>query len=444
MASKAKHSRGRLRARRWWVAAAAAVLVAGGAAAAVLIRNGSSATAQHSGASSPSTNANAALVARLASSVTVTPAPGATQVPLDTPVTVATAMGTIRSVEVVSSADGTLPGAISTSGTQWQSSGALDPGVTYLVTVSIVGDRGLSAQVPSSFSTLTPTYKVTGSLYPFDGSTVGVGQPIVVHFSRSVRTPAAQSAVLSHLTVTSSMPITGGWHWFSPTELHFRPQVYWPTGDQVSVASDLRGWDAGAGAWGSGQVNVRFKIGDAHISVADLGKDLITVTDNGKQIGSYPISGGRTQYPTMTGTHIALDKSNVVIMDSATIGIPKGNPDYYYEKVYWDVRISDSGEFVHAAPWSTGSQGRSNVSHGCINLSTDRAQTFFNFSQVGDVIQVVDGPRPPVAGDHGVMDWSLAWSQWTPATVQVPPAPTTTTSTTPANTTTVATPSRTG
>jgi hypothetical protein len=39
-------------------------------------------------------------------------------------------------------------------------------------------------------------------------------------------------------------------------------------------------------------------------------------------------------------------------MDSATVGIPKGDPDYYYETVYWDTRISNGGMFVHAAPWS--------------------------------------------------------------------------------------------
>jgi hypothetical protein len=40
-------------------------------------------------------------------------------------------------------------------------------------------------------------------------------------------------------------------------------------------------------------------------------------------------------------------------------------------------RISNSGEFVHAAPWSVAQQGSSNASHGCINLSSDNAKWFF-------------------------------------------------------------------
>jgi lipoprotein-anchoring transpeptidase ErfK/SrfK len=125
-----------------------------------------------------------------------------------------------------------------------------------------------------------------------------------------------------------------------------------------------------------------------------------------------PISAGRDQYPTMTGTHIALYRQSDVLMDSSTVGIPRNSPDGYYEHVYFDVAITDGGEFVHAAPWSTGSQGRSNVSHGCVNLSNADAEWFFNFSHMGDVINVVNGPRGPELGDHGVMDWNTSWDKW--------------------------------
>ena len=107
----------------------------------------------------------------------------------------------------------------------------------------------------------------------------------------------------------------------------------------------------------------------------------------------------------MDGVHIVLDRASVVRMVSSTNGVPVNSPDGYDELVYSDVHISDSGEYVHAAPWSVNSQGRANVSHGCINLSPDNAQAFFAFSRVGDVVLVGGGPRPPAVGDHGVMDW---------------------------------------
>jgi len=135
-------------------------------------------------------------------------------------------------------------------------------------------------------------------------------------------------------------------------------------------------------------------------------------------VASYPLSAGRTNLPTMGGVHIAVYKSQVVRMISTTPG------DSYDELVYWDVNITDGGEFVHAAPWSTGAQGRSNVSHGCINLSPANATTFYNFSQIGDLVNVVGSPRPPSTGDHGTMDWTTPWAQFVPATTPVlPPLP---------------------
>jgi lipoprotein-anchoring transpeptidase ErfK/SrfK len=150
------------------------------------------------------------------------------------------------------------------------------------------------------------------------------------------------------------------------------------------------------------------------VSIANLATFTMSVSDNGRVVATYPISGGRPTDPTMGGTHIVLDRESVVRMNSATNGVPVNSPDGYDELVYSDVHISDSGEYVHAAPWSVSHQGSSNVSHGCINLSPADAQAFFDFSRVGDVVIVTGGPRPPAFGDHGVMDWSTDWAQYTP------------------------------
>lgn len=98
-------------------------------------------------------------------------------------------------------------------------------------------------------------------------------------------------------------------------------------------------------------------------------------------------------------------------MDSVTVDIPQGSPDYYYEKVYWNVKLTSGGEYVHAAPWSVGSQGRVNVSHGCVNASPADAQWFFGFSRVGDVVQVTGTGRPPDTSQAG-NDWSINWDTW--------------------------------
>ena len=352
-----------------------------------------------------------------------------------TPVTVVSRYGLLDSVEVTGG-DSPVPGALAPNRYKWTSAGDLAPGTTYKVTATVTGPRGVQAQQVASFSTLKPTLTVTNTLFPYGDMTVGVGEPVIVKFNHPITSTASQQSVLSHFTITESDPVPGGWHWFSPYELHFRPESYWPTGEKVTVVSNLDGWDAGDGRWGTGHVTASFVIGDSHIAVANLQTERMTVSVNGTVIATYPISGGRPQYPTMGGIHIVMDKEHVVHMVSSTVGIPVNSPNGYDEYVYNDVHISDSGEYVHDAPWSVGSQGVVNVSHGCINLSPNNSLAFFNFSQIGDIVQVDGSPRPPVLGDHGVMDWTTDWSQWTPATVQAAPGATTTTTTTTPPTTT--------
>jgi lipoprotein-anchoring transpeptidase ErfK/SrfK len=295
----------------------------------------------------------------------------------------------------------------------WRSRGLLLYGHAYQVTATVSGAANLLAQKTVNFRTLIPQNTVTASVWPTSGLTVGVGQPIVFTFSQPI--PAdARAGLERHLLVLGKPRVEGGWHWFNDHELHFRPKSLWPSGHKVTVLWSLSGWHAGGDVWGDGRGAAQFEIGDAHVSIADLATFRMTVTDNGRVVANYPMSGGKPSDPTMGGTHIVMDRQSVVRMNSATNGVPVDSPDGYDEIVYSNVHISDSGEYVHAAPWSTGSQGNANVSHGCINLSPEDAQAFFDFSRVGDVIIVTGGPRGPEAGDHGVMDWSTPWSEYTP------------------------------
>jgi lipoprotein-anchoring transpeptidase ErfK/SrfK len=180
----------------------------------------------------------------------------------------------------------------------------------------------------------------------------------------------------------------------------------------VSLSTNLAGVNAGNGVWGLTSRTVGFTVGDAHVSTVDIDAHQMTVTNNGAVVQTFKDSAGRDKYPTMGGFHIVLGKEPDVIMDSQTVGIPRNSPDGYYEHVAQDVNISNGGEFVHAAPWSVGAQGNSNVSHGCVNLAPSDATWFYNFSQRGDIIKVVNSPRPPDLGDSGTVDWNTSWDKW--------------------------------
>lgn len=352
--------------------------------------------------------------AELAASLSIVPASGATSVAPDAPIVVAAGAGHLTSVRVTSSSGTAVAGALRSSAGQWRSSGPLAYGTVYRVAARVSGEMQVSTESTATFRTLTPLEGVTASVFPSTGLSVGVGQPVVFRFSRAITGDAARAGVLRHLTIRESRPILGGWHWFSDRELHFRPKKFWPTGERVTVGWNLTGWNAGSDAWGQGDGAARFTVGNARVSVANLETHQMTVTENGRTIATYPISGGKPTDPTMGGVHIVLDRSSVVRMVSSTNGIPVNSPDGYDELVYDDVHISDTGEYVHAAPWSVRSQGRANVSHGCINLSPANARAFFDFSRVGDVVVVTGSPRAPVFGDHGVMDWDTSWAEFTP------------------------------
>jgi lipoprotein-anchoring transpeptidase ErfK/SrfK len=387
------------------------------------------------------TTSRASAEAVLVSRVVVAPASGGRHWSLDVPVTVRAAGARIEKVHITGG-PGThvLAGAIDPYTGVFRSTGTLYPSTTYTVSFVVAGDvgtaKGLSAQGARTFTTPAPSAaeSVTANVFPTPGISVGIGEPIIFMFSQPINSYAAQQSVLSHLHISMSKPVAGGWHWFSSVELHFRPTHYWPVGEGVEVSGNLSDWNAGSAEWGVGTLSTSFIVGEARISTVDLATHQMTVTQDGKLLYTWPISGGRLDDPSMDGTHIVMDRESEVDMNSATVGIPQGSPGAYNLKVYWDVHISDSGEYVHAAPWSVASQGFQNVSHGCINLSPARAEIFFHLSRVGDIVQVIGGPRAPVMGDHGVMDWSFGPGtvSWTPAavtqlTTSVTTLPTTTT-----------------
>ncbi|HVX17351.1 MAG TPA: Ig-like domain-containing protein [Acidimicrobiales bacterium] len=344
--------------------------------------------------------------------VTVTPAGAATGVALDAAPNVIVEHGRITNVALAAPGGQPVPGQISPDQHTWKASpGVLVPSTTYSGTVSVRGDNGKTIAQPWSFTTSAPARELhTDSVNVWDGGVYGVGMPIIVRLNTAI--PQAKRAELEQrITVTGTPTVTGAWRWFSDTELHWRPQNYWTPGTNVTVDINFAGFDVDGQTWGVDGRKISFAIGDSHISVVDAATHQMVVRTNGAVVKTMPVSTGRDKYPTKSGIHVINERAQKVIMDSATVGIPRNSPDGYYETVYWNVRISNSGEFVHAAPWSVGSQGRSNVSHGCVNVSTANAEWFFNYSRVGDVVQVVNTPEQ-LQPSNGYGDWQIPWAQW--------------------------------
>ena len=75
--------------------------------------------------------------------------------------------------------------------------------------------------------------------------------------------------------------------------------------------------------------------------------------------------------------------------------------------------ISNNGEFIHANPASAGAQGNTNVTNGCINLSTEDAEQYFYSSIYGDPVEVTGTSIQLSYTDGDIWDWAVDWYEWT-------------------------------
>jgi lipoprotein-anchoring transpeptidase ErfK/SrfK len=346
-----------------------------------------------------------------AASLAVVPAANAAAVAPGDPVTVTATGGTLASVSV-SGSGGAVKGTLNADKTVWTSTDKLGFGARYAVSAVATNSSGQKTTKTSAFTTANASKTVFPAVSPLTGMTVGVGMPVRVYFDNPV---TDRKAALARMKVTTSVSTVGAWHWFSATEVHWRPRTYWTPGTKVALDTDLRGVSLGPGTYGSVNADrhITFRIGASHVSIADARTHRMKVWINGKLTKNFPASLGKEVKGrfTHTGVHVVTDKKASMTMDSTTFGLAL-DAGGYRVPVQFATRISNGGEFVHSAPWSVAQQGKQNVSHGCVNLSPANAKWFYGISQPGDVVQVTGTPVPLTGKDTDIPDWTIPWSQW--------------------------------
>ncbi|MGW0040246.1 L,D-transpeptidase [Rhodococcus sp. NPDC003348] len=228
-------------------------------------------------------------------------------------------------------------------------------------------------------------------LNPSEGEVVGVAQPIIISFNEAI----GDRAVAERAIRISTTPKVedGHFYWTSDRQVRWRPSQFWPAHTEVVVEA--------------GGSRSAFRIGDALVTTADDATKQITVTRNGEVVKTMPTSLGKPGHETPNGTYIVGEKHRDMYMDSSTYGVPIDSPEGYRTYVEYATRISYSGIFVHAAPWSVNQQGYSNVSHGCLNVSTEDGKWFFENAGKGDPVIVVNTAGGTLDGRDGLGDWNL-------------------------------------
>jgi len=343
--------------------------------------------------------------------ISITPADGKKKVRLDSAIHVTAVGGQLVTVNLRDAGGDKVKGELSADGTTWAADDdGLEAGSKYRITATAKDANGLSTTEKSSFTTLKPALRASAYLTPGDEWNVGVGMPVIVTLTRSVA-DSQRDDIEDAISVVSKPATKGAWRWFSDYELQWRPAAYWQSGTKVSVTADLDGVEFRKGVWGKGEQAAKFSIGSRMVSTVDMKRHKLTVRKNGKVLRVIPITTGKPGFETREGTKVIMGRETSRQMNSETTGIDKDNPEYYNVKVKWAMRLTYSGEFLHAAPWSVGSQGRANVSHGCTGMSTANAQWLFNVSKVGDVVKYVGGSRPMEWG-NGYTAWNKTFKEW--------------------------------
>jgi lipoprotein-anchoring transpeptidase ErfK/SrfK len=264
--------------------------------------------------------------------------------------------------------------------------------------------HSLTSTAPSH-NAVKPARPVHASIFEADGHTYGIGMPIIVRFTKPVTDTAPfEAAATVHVDGTVA---AGAWYWERSgasgyaVEAHYRLQHFWPAHSRINVTLPIKGLSAGDGRSFDDSLTLDMRIGAAHISTVDASATHphMTITSDGRAMPTLPVSLGvdSPSAATMRGIKIVEEFDRVEDMD--------GTP------VPWSVRITNSGEFVHAAPWNS-EIGRENLSHGCTNLSTADAKWFYRFSRLGDVVKYPNAPGKVMPAWDGLGDWNVPWPQW--------------------------------
>jgi lipoprotein-anchoring transpeptidase ErfK/SrfK len=341
--------------------------------------------------------------------VSILPGDKAANVSPTLPVSVRVTGGALLQVALTNADGKAVAGTLSADRRSWTSSEPLGYGKTYTWTGSAAGSDHLSVPITGSFRTVTPKEELHATLNIGDGDTVGIAAPIILQFDDHV---SDKAAVERALQVQTSVPTEGSWAWLPDdnggSRAHYRPKDYWQSGTKVSVTAKLYGVAFGEGSYGREDISTQFTIGRAQIVKADVNSHRMIVIRDGPEVMNFPASYGLSSDPnrnTTSGIHVVMNKAQTVLMSNRAYG-------YVNIPEHWAVRISNNGEFIHANPETTGVQGSSNVTHGCVNLSTANAQEYYDSAIFGDPVEVTNSPTPLTGADGDIYDWTVPWDDW--------------------------------
>jgi lipoprotein-anchoring transpeptidase ErfK/SrfK len=352
--------------------------------------------------------------------VTYRPADKATDVKPTAPVSVEVRDGWFQHVALTKPDGKVVAGSLNRDRTIYTVTEPLGYDATYTWKGSAVGHDGKAVPVTGKLTTIAPSKVIDGGFQLNDGQTVGVAAPIIIQFDAPI---SDKAAVERALKVTTEPPVEGSWAWL-PDEaqgarVHWRSREYYPAGTKVDVEAKLYGLPFGDGAYGKQDFSLSFNIGRKQVVKAEVSSHRIQVVRDEGVIMDFACSYGEADKPrnvTRNGIHVVSEKYSDFYMSNPAAGY-----NHIHER--WAVRISNNGEFIHANPSSAGAQGNTNVTNGCINLSTSDAEQYFGSAIYGDPVEVTGTSIELSYSDGDIWDWAVPWDEWVAMSALSPQKP---------------------
>jgi lipoprotein-anchoring transpeptidase ErfK/SrfK len=340
--------------------------------------------------------------------IEITPAADARDVAPDAKVKVVGINGRLVDVRVTDGKGRDLEGAYSPDHSSWTSTVPVKVDARYTVHAWGTGPDGAEAEQVSRFGTdevaRTGTLDVA-DVQPADGDEVGVGEPLIVTFNQ----PVADRAIVQRaLRVRTVPPVKGAWYWIDNVTVDYRPEKFWPAHTRVTLEAKLQGISAGDGVIGGENRKSGFTVGRSQVMTVDVKQHKLTVVRDGRPLKTFDVSTGKPGWETRNGTKVIMDKERNKVWTNDAIDAPE---DYRLKSKY-AMRVTNSGEFVHDAPWNTGNIGETNTSHGCIGLFPKDMAWLWKNTIVGDPVVVTGSPKAFDDLENRIADWNIPWATW--------------------------------
>ncbi|PRY21037.1 lipoprotein-anchoring transpeptidase ErfK/SrfK [Pseudosporangium ferrugineum] len=342
-------------------------------------------------------------------SLSVTPATGKKGVPVSAEIGFTVSGGKVTTVALKDDKGKAVAGGLREDGSAWVPAKPLKNSKKYVATVTAVDEGGQAKTSTTSFTTMGQPGRRTGTgLYLFDDHTYGVAMPVVVEFSPGIK-KKDRAAVQKRMFVKSAPAQPGTWSWTSSgTQAFYRPPQFWKSGTQLTVRIAVGGLPTGGGRYGDRDRSASAKIGRSFVMKVDNRTKKMTVIQDGRTTRTMPVSLGKKSTPSSSGTMVVMEKKAATVFDTMD-ELPAGQG--YRTEIEYAQRLTWSGQYIHSAPWSVGSQGRRNVSHGCVNVSPSNARWLFGKTLIGDPV-TVRGTEDKLTYGNGWTPWDVSWKDF--------------------------------